>query len=83
MLASPEQCVDWCSTHDLLGSLKGNNHKDSCLANMVARTTHSQIVLEIDLMDMATKHIMQDIQDNILYMRVCTILLEKCCVHIP
>jgi len=33
--------------------------------------------------DMATKHIMQDIQDSIHCMGACTILLEKCCVHMP
>lgn len=46
-LAPTEQCVVWCSMHDLWGSSKGNNNKDSCPENMVARTTHTQRTLEI------------------------------------
>jgi len=32
--------------------------------------------------DMATKHFMQDIQDDIHCMWACTIVLEKCYVHV-
>jgi hypothetical protein len=31
----------------------------------------------------ATKHIIQDIQHDIHFMWSCTILLKKCCVHMP
>jgi len=48
LVASPEQCAGWCNKRDLWGSPKGNNHRDSCLMNMVARATHTQNSLEID-----------------------------------
>jgi hypothetical protein len=33
--------------------------------------------------DMATEHIMQDVQDDICCMWACIILLEKYCIHMP
>jgi hypothetical protein len=74
-LATPEQCAGWCGTCDLWSSPKRNNCKDSCMLNIVARTTHTQSTLEIDL----TGHRYQTHHD-ILCMWSCTIMLGKC-VH--
>jgi len=46
--ATPELWPDWCDTHDLWGSPTGNNHRNSCPVNMVARTTHTRSALQID-----------------------------------
>jgi len=90
-LAAPEKCVGRCSTHDLWGSLKGNNHRDSCLVNMVARIIHTWSVLKIDLTWSVLKidltghsyqtHHARCPRWHLLYVGM-TIFLEECCVHI-
>jgi len=61
-------------TQDIWGSSKGINHRESCLVNMVARTTHTWSTLE-------TNSTGYGYHDNIQCMGVRTNLLEKCCVH--
>jgi len=48
-VVTPKQGTSWCNAHNLCSSHTSNNISDSHSCNMMASTTHTHRMLEIDL----------------------------------
>jgi hypothetical protein len=80
-IATPEHWAKWRSTHNLWGNPKGNNGRDSCPVNVVARTIHTRNAVEINSTGHGyqTRHAGRPRRHSLMW--ACTFQLEKC-VHV-